>query len=58
MGFERIPGFSAGIVPIGQNVPQPGKAKAHRFEHIDSPVTVLNISGVDEDEHQKTAGVG
>ena len=35
-----------------------GKAKAHRFEHIDRPVTVLNISGVDENEDQKSAGVG
>ena len=37
---------------------QPGVAKTHRFEHIDRPVTVLDIGGVDEDEDQKSAGVG
>jgi hypothetical protein len=58
MGFERIPEFNASIAPIGEDVPQPRKAKAHRFEHIDRPVTVLNISGVDEDKNQKSAGIG
>ena len=58
MGLERIPEFGASIATISKDMPQPGKAKAHCFEHIDRPVTVLNISGVDEDEDQKSAGVG
>ena len=58
MGLERIPGFSASIAAIGEDMPQPGKVKAHCLEHIGRPVTVLNVSGVHQNEDQKSAGVG
>ena len=39
-------------------MPQPWEAKARRLQHIHSPVTTLDVGGVDEDEDQKAAGVG
>ena len=37
---------------------QPGEAKTHRFEHIDRAIAVLDVGGVNENEDQKSAGVG
>ena len=37
---------------------QPGETETDRFEHIDRAITILNVGGVDEDEDQKSAGVG
>ena len=50
--------FIAGVAAIGKHVPQPWEAKAHHFQQIDGLVAVLDVGGVDQDEHQKAAGVG
>jgi len=36
---------------------QPREAITDDFEDIDGPVAILNVGSVDEDEHQKAAGV-
>ena len=57
MSLERVPELVAGVAAIGEHMAQPGEAKTHRFQHIDRPVAVLNIGGVDENEDQKSASV-
>ncbi len=39
-------------------MPREREAEADGFEDIDSAVAILNVSGMDENEHQKAAGVG
>ena len=63
MTFKRSFEFIASIAAIGEDMAQPGKAIADGFEDIDRTVAVLNVAvlnigGVDQDEYQKTAGVG
>ena len=66
MALERVPEFVAGpstllrinCTAIRKDMAQPWKAIADRFEDIDSPVAILNVGGVDQDEHQNTADVG
>ena len=69
MGLERIPEFGASpsaalqalrinCTTISKDMPQPGKAKTHRFQHFDRAIAVLNVGGVDEDEDHEAASVG
>lgn len=50
MSLERVPELVSGVAAIGEHMAQPGETEAHRFEHIDRAVTVLDIGRVDEDE--------
>jgi hypothetical protein len=38
-------------------VAQPREALADRLEHIDRPVAVLNVGGMDQDEQHEATGV-
>ena len=58
MAFERSLEFVADTAAIGADMAQPGGRCANGFEDIDCTVAVLNIGGMDQDEYQKTAGVG
>jgi len=55
VGFERGFEFVAGIATVGKHMAQEREAEADGFEDIDSAVAVLNVGGMDEDEHQKAA---
>jgi len=52
-GLEFVPGISA----IGEDMAQPGEPKSDGLEDIDCAVAVLNVRGMNQDEHQKAAGV-
>ncbi len=39
-------------------MPQPGEPEADGFEDIGRAITILDVGGMDEDEDQKSAGVG
>ena len=54
----RIAQFLTGITCVGEDVTQPWKAVANGPQHIDRPVAVLDIGGMNEDEDQEAAGVG
>jgi hypothetical protein len=58
VSLERVAEFVSGVAAIGEYMAQLGKAETHRFQHIDRPVAVLDIGGVDGNEDQKSAGVG
>ncbi len=58
MALERVFEFAACIAAIGEDVPQPGEPEADGFEDIGRAIAILDIGGMDEDEDQKSAGVG
>ena len=58
MALERVFEFAACIAAIGEDVPQPGEPEADGFEDIGRTIAILDIGGMDEDEDQKSAGVG
>ena len=58
MAFRRGFEFIARIAAIGEDMARPGEPESNGFENIDCAIAVLNSGGVDQDEQQKTAGVG
>src|ERR1700716_2269756 len=58
MAFECVPEFFPRIAAIGEHMAQPREAETDGLENFGCAVAVLNISGMDEDEDQKSAGVG
>ena len=58
MALDGLPELVSSIAAVGENMAQPGKAETHGFQHIDRPVAVLDIGGMDQNEYQVAAGVG
>ncbi len=58
MALERALELVTGIAAIGEDVSQPGEPEADGFEDIGGAIAALDVGGVDEDEDQKSAGVG
>ena len=58
MFLERVFELVAGIAAIGEDMAQPWEAIPDGFEHIDGPIPVLDIGGMDEDEDEVAAGIG
>ena len=58
MFLERVLELVAGIAAIGEDMAQPREAIPDGFEHIDGPIPVLDIGGMDEDEDEVAAGIG
>ena len=58
MALECVPELFPRIAAIGEDMAQPREAEADGLENIGCAVAVLNVGGMDEDEDQKSAGVG
>ena len=58
VNLERVAQLVSCVAAICEHMTQPREAKTHGLQHIHCSVTVLNVSGKDQDEDQKSAGVG